>query len=158
MCQELRDELIRDEGLRLSAYKDSCGFWTIGVGHLLGGGDVPRMASITNAEAMALLEADVNTARETVEMVFPDWQPCRCGHIICSDERVRDRALVNMAFNRGLKHMQESTTITPAIRLAIVTQDWEPVAAAIAASPWAQQIKSRATRLAFMLKYGEVMP
>jgi lysozyme len=154
----LRDELVRDEGCRLAAYLDTTGNWTIGVGHLLGKGTQPRVSSITLDEAMAWLDMDSAVAEAAVKRIFPDWYPCQCGHVICEADRVRNRALINMTFNRGEQHMMDSTTITPAIRQAIAVGNWNSVAAAIGASPWAKQIGTRATRLAYMLENGEVMP
>jgi lysozyme len=158
MCNELRAELVRDEGCRLAAYKDTNGFWTIGVGHLLGNDVTPRVSRISSDEAMAWLEIDVRAAKAALVAVFPDWSPCACTHQTCEPDRVRTRALINMAFNRGETNMKMSTTITPAIRQAMKDGDWKPVTAAIAASPWARQIGARANRLAYMLENGEVMP
>ena len=151
----LREELTRDEGCRLAAYKDTAGLWTIGVGHLLG--PLQRMVSITPAESDALLAYDIEQAEKIAIRAVPMF------HILHDDRSdgraydVRWRALVNMAFNRG-NNMCTSTTITPAINDALQKNDWSGVAAVIAASPWAKQVGARATRLAFMLEHGEVMP
>lgn len=53
--------LIRREALVLSAYKDSKGIWTIGVGHTAAAGPpIPRAGlKITEAEGMALLRRDL---------------------------------------------------------------------------------------------------
>ena len=155
----LREELSRDEGRRLSAYRDSAGFWTIGVGHLLGPGTQPRMSAITDAECDALLDYDIKVAEAAARRVFDVGIGINANMWVLLDN-VRQRALVNMAFNRGEKHMSESTTITPAIRYALVAtfnqeDAWEKVAAAILASPWAAQIGARATRLATMLQTGQ---
>jgi lysozyme len=147
---KLRAELIRDEGLRFSAYQDTNGFWTIGVGHLLG--TEKRMLKITNEEVMALLDVDIREALTIVNRVFPE------GNLSGNYTRLTDaqlRALVNMAFNRGEKRMMESTTITPAIRKAIETGDWSSVTLTIMTSPWAKQIGKRAERLAYMLETGK---
>lgn len=158
----LRADLTRDEGLKLAAYQDTNGFWTIGVGHLLGAdGLQPRMLRVTNDEAMALLDWDIEIATNSARAVFD----CGTGansnlwHLL---DDVRQRALVNMAFNRGEKRMRESSTITPAIITAFQTfpfmlndQAWAAVADAILASPWAKQIGHRAERLAYMLKTGK---
>jgi lysozyme len=145
---KLEDELTRDEGKRLIAYKDSRGFWTVGVGHLLG--STPRMSSVTDAECYAMLDADIAEAVAAVRRVFspsPGWEDA---------EDVRMRALVNMTFNRGEEGMRSSTTITPAIKAAMAgTGSWTDVATAIAASPWAAQVGARATRLAHMLETGK---
>jgi lysozyme len=147
---KLRNELARDEGRRLLAYEDTNGFWTIGVGHLLG--SECRMTKITDDECDALLNADITEAEELVKSCVPLY-------FLLDD--VRQRALVNMAFNRG-HHMCTSTTITPAIVRAArggttQTEDWSAVAAAILKSPWAAQIGDRAKRLAYMLETGKTV-
>ena len=144
---KLEAELTRDEGRRLLAYRDSRGFFTIGVGHLLG--STPRMSSITEEECNALLDVDIAEAAAAVRRIFnppPGWEAA---------EDVRMRALVNMTFNRGESAVRTSTTITPAIKAAIAgTGPWTDVATAIAASPWGAQIGERSVRLAHMLETG----
>jgi lysozyme len=154
---KLKAELARDEGRKLTAYKDTNGYWTIGVGHLLG--TSPRMSNITDAECDALLDMDIDVAVAVCRRVFDTGIGMNADmwHIL---DDVRQRALVNMAFNRGEGRMQTSTTITPAIRTALVeTYDpvgrWKAVSNAIIASPWASQIGARATRLAKMLETGQ---
>ena len=50
--------LVKDfEGLRLNAYQDSVGVWTIGYGHT--GSDVKPGMTITQAKADQLLQADL---------------------------------------------------------------------------------------------------
>lgn len=143
--QRLRTELIRDEGLRLEAYLDSLGNWTIGVGHLLG--REKRMTRITMEESDAFLEVDLRVAESLARSCVPLFWQLTPG---------RQRALVNMAFNRG-GHMRDSTTITPAINAAAASgtsADWSKVRAAIASSPWASQVGARAQRLADLLEAG----
>jgi len=52
------------EGLRLTAYQDSGGVWTIGYGHT--GSDVKPGQTITQAQAEQLLQRDVATAEKAV--------------------------------------------------------------------------------------------
>lgn len=151
----LRRQLSRDEGRKLTAYKDTAGFWTIGVGHLLG--NEKRMDTITEDECNALLDWDIDIALRAVNNVFglPN---------VAKLNGARWRALINMAFNRGEGRMKSSTTITPAIRAAIMGDVditpaeqqllWDKVAEAILASPWAAQIGNRAKRLAEQLRTG----
>jgi len=140
----IKGQLERDEGRRLRAYRDTNGFWTIGVGHLLGLS--PRMSDITDAECDALLAMDIEIASRSVGSVF--------GFPVARIEAARLRALVNMMFNRGEEHVRSSTTITPAIKQALDDGDWKPVSAAILASPWGAQIKDRAKRLAQQFETG----
>lgn len=147
---KLKAELARDEDRRLTAYRDSNGYWTIGVGHLLGAS--PRMSSITDDECDALLEGDIKIAERGLVLVFGQMN----GGAGCGP--VRYRAMVNMMFNRGLERVRQSSTITPAIKVALATgseESWKKVADAIRVSPWAKQIKARAERLAVMLETGQ---
>jgi len=157
---KLREELIRDEGLVLLSYKDTNGFWTVGVGHLLG--STPRILSLTRAEAMAFLALDIAIAEQSVKDVFFTKSGLTAPSWVLVDD-VRQRALINMMFNRGEQHVRDSTTITPAIKAALQAEvyngfglkPWEAVSDAILASPWAKQIGQRAVRLAQMFKTGE---
>lgn len=156
---KLYADLARDEGERLTPYRDTNQLWTIGIGHLIDEGPdrMPRVLRITKAESRAWFEADVKWAIDLVHELFP--QTDETGSF-WTFEDARSRALVNMAFNRGEKHMRESKTITPAILFALqdaLTQSprWGAVAVAIRQSPWATQIGKRAERLAYMLETGK---
>jgi len=150
----LRAELERDEGRRLLAYQDSRGYWTIGIGHLLGSS--PRMSSITLEECYALLEVDVEEAIKIADRLLPAW-----AHWDCNDNHLgdsRQRAFLNMIFNRGEGAMRRSTTIMPAIIAASDgTGTWGMVSDTIKASPWAKQVGARATRLAYMFTIGDAI-
>lgn len=141
----LHQELIRDEGIVLNAYKDSQGFWTIGIGHLLG--NEKRMITITPNESVALLQIDIQVALGVAKDSIPKFDTL---------DDVRQRALVNMAFNRG-NHMKTSSTLTPAINKAIDANDWSLIEAAGINSQWAQQVGNRAKRLLHMLTTGEAV-
>ena len=138
---KLKEELIRDEGLRLTAYKDSVGLWTIGVGHLLGAH--ARMTVITLEEAYALLEADINMA----EMV------ARFHAGAAEADEVRFRALVNMAFNLG-NGLGEFKRFLGAVGRA----DWPKAAIFMMESKWARQVGKRAVRLRDMILTGNEKP
>lgn len=137
---KLRAELIRDEGLRLSAYKDSTGLWTIGVGHLLGAH--ARMTSITLTEAHALLEADINEAEMRARSFAGSVE----------GDEIRWRALVNMAFNLG-DRLGGFKRFLAACALA----DWPAAAIYMLQSKWAKQVGARALRLRDMIRTGVVL-
>jgi lysozyme len=137
---KLREELIRDEGLRLQAYKDSVGLWTIGVGHLLG--DTARMTSITLAEAYALLEADINEAEMRARKLVGSAEI----------EDVRWRVLVNMAFNLGDRLGQFKRFLG-----AVGVSDWTSASVYMLESKWAKQVGARAIRLSRMMLTGMVI-
>jgi lysozyme len=136
----LCDELIRDEGLRLISYQDSVGYWTIGVGHLLG--ERRRMTEVTLSEAMALLAVDIEKAEKLVYKYAP---PASLGN------DVRYRALVNMAFNLG-NGLAGFKNFLAAVRKS----DWMTAGVAMMDSKWAAQVGARAVRLRKMIETGEV--
>jgi Phage-related lysozyme (muraminidase) len=142
--EQLYKELIRDEGFKLDSYLDSKSLWTIGVGHLLG--TTKRMFSITYGEAIALLDYDIDISITLARSCIPKFDTL---------DEVRQRALINMAFNRG-NHMKTSTSITPAINLAIESGNWKSVSTIIGFSEWYSQVGIRAGRIAYMLEKGRI--
>lgn len=90
--------LIRQfEGLRLSAYQDTVGVWTIGYGTTRGVG--PGM-TISKSEAEALLEADVERFERELE----------CLVTVPLNQNQWD-ALVSFIYNLGAKNLASSTLL-----------------------------------------------
>lgn len=99
--QRINDAGLRliqnSEGLRLKAYQDSVGVWTIGYGHTA---DVKPGQTITETEALAFLRADVGWAEAAVEkLVTVPLTPGQFG------------ALVSFVFNLGAGALGESTLL-----------------------------------------------
>jgi lysozyme len=86
------------EGLRLAAYQDCAGVWTIGYGHT--GPDVFPGDTITEAEAEALLRADLAWA-------------VACVHRAVTTELTQPQfdALVDFCFNAGRGNFLGSTLL-----------------------------------------------
>src|SRR3990167_8425988 len=82
----LREQLARDEGLKLTAYQDALGVWTLGYGHNLAN-PIPRAA------AALILEADLDDALQQVRDRL-SWS--------IDVPEARRAVLVNMAFNLGM--------------------------------------------------------
>src|SRR5579885_2922272 len=88
----------KSEGLRLTAYQDQGGVWTIGYGHT--GHDVHEGATITEAQAEDLLYRDVQSAQLWVN------------HLVKVPlTQVQFDALVDFAFNLGLEALKHSTLL-----------------------------------------------
>ena len=85
------------EGLRLNAYQDSVGVWTIGYGHTLG---VHPGDTITQDEAEAFLRADLSNAESAVnhQVTVPLTQG-------------QFDALVSFVFNLGSGALASSTLL-----------------------------------------------
>src|SRR5271165_5063255 len=88
----------RFEGLRLKAYQDDGGVWTIGYGHT--GKDVKPRMTITEAKADDLLRSDVHTAVDAVSRLVT--VPLTQGQF---------DALVDFVFNLGPTKFAGSTLL-----------------------------------------------
>lgn len=131
----LRDQLMRDEGLRLKPYRDSVGKLTIGVGRNLD--DV----GISEEEAGLLLNNDIAAARADVFARLP-WATFL--------NEPRFAVLVNMRFNLGLAGL---FTFRQALA-AMERGDWAEAAKEMRDSHWAEQVGPRAHRLAQQMESG----
>lgn len=92
------DLLKRFEGLRLTAYQDSGGVWTIGYGHT--GPDVVRGRIITSTEAEALFEADIRRFERGVE-----------NSLARHATQNQFDAMVSLAYNIGIHAFRSSTLL-----------------------------------------------
>jgi lysozyme len=133
----LIEDLKRDEGLRLQAYQDTRGVWTIGYGH------TPAVeGAVWTPEAAAIqLEADVDRTLAEMDRELSWWRGL---------DDIRQDAMANMAFNLGVgglltfHHMLE----------ALEAHDWHTASAQMLLSRWAEEVEDRAARLAFMIRTG----
>ncbi len=135
--QELVDQIKRQEGLRLTAYQDTLGNWTIGYGH------TPSFPgqTITEAEADSWLTQDLNSAQTDLLSSLP-W---------CFSLSVpRYCVLWNMTFNMGIGHLLEFRLMLAAVRNA----NYSEAAKQMLNSLWASQVKGRATELAEQMETG----
>ena len=147
----LVEELRRDEGEELTAYKDTMGLWSIGVGHLLDpkrganpspfGIDLRNGGKITANQSEALLLADIKDKAAELDAAIPWWRGL-------SD--ARQRALLNMAFNLGVAGLLTFKNTLAAVKAGRYTD----AAAGMKNSKWAEQVHARADRLASMMVMG----
>lgn len=130
-------DLKRDEGLRLKAYKDTVGVWTIGYGRA----HVAPGTVWTQAQAEAALIEDVRKHNAELAAALP-W--------IGNLDLVRRRVLQNMAFNLGLKGLLGFKNTLGMVK----DGDYEGAARGMMNSLWAKQVKGRAVRLAEQMRTG----
>ena len=137
----LLDQLRRDEGLRLTPYRDSVGALTIGYGRNL------DAKGISRGEAEVMLEHDAAGAAAEVDGALP-WSG--------SLDDARRAVLVNMAFNMGLGvHGQSGLLGFTRTLAAVEAGDYDRAAAEMMDSKWARQVGPRAHRLARQMQTGE---
>jgi lysozyme len=143
MINNIIDQLMRDEGLRLKVYPDSRGFNTIGYGHNLDANPLPFDVSdgITEAQAMAILGQDVERISTYLQRQLP-W--------VVSLDDARHGVLQNMSFNMGvpgLLSFHHDLADTQA-------GNYEKAAADMKASLWYTEVGERAERLVQQMLTG----
>jgi lysozyme len=131
-----------EEGSSLSAYPDTKGFWTIGVGHKIGKGISELRLSAAVVEV--LFREDLAAATASVRHVLGEEDFNR----LAPARRV---ALISMAFQMGEKNLSEFHSTLGCVR----TGDWLGAAAHAGQSLWARQTPARAARTIAMLRTGE---
>lgn len=133
------DQLRRDEGEILHAYKDSLGYITIGVGRLI---DKRRGGGITPEESAYLLANDIEKKRIGIEKNLP-WY----GQL----DDARKGVLLNMAFQMGITGLLGFKNTLEMVRKG----DYEGAARGMLNSKWAKQTPNRAHRLSRQMATGE---
>ena len=153
----LMQKLIAHEGMRLDVYKDTLGINTIGIGRNLDDRgitkdeldwmDYPSIEyvysdGITEADAIYLAQNDVQIVEEELLRAHP-----------CVDrlDAVRQLVLVDMAFNLGVPRLCKFKKMWAAVE----AEDFPTAAKEMLDSRWANQVKSRATKLAHAMHHGE---
>lgn len=66
-----RDDLMREEGLRLSAYLDHLGFWSLGYGRLI---DSRKNGGISREEAAMMLDNDIARISKALDNDLTWWR------------------------------------------------------------------------------------
>ncbi len=145
----LKRELRRDEGERLTPYRDSLGYWTVGVGHLLCGNELERFVdpatgkprkALAEAECADMLLGDIIDAEKNLNRIFPGWRGL---------DDVRQRALLNLSFNLGPKLGKFVGFLR-----CVEDEQWSEAAKHLRNSLWWKQVKSRGPRIAHMIATG----
>lgn len=131
-------DLVRDEGLELSAYHDSEGYVTIGIGRMI---DRRRGGKITKEEAYYLAGHDIDGVERDLDRDLPWWRQMT---------EARQRALANMCFNLGLPKLLEFKVTLAHLKAGRYVE----AAREMMDSKWAKQVGDRAERLAEMIREG----
>jgi lysozyme len=136
---DLKQQLIRDEGIVKHAYQDSLGFTTIGVGRLI---DARRGGGLSDSEVDYLLTNDIEETTEQVLAAFP-WAT--------KLNEPRRAVLINMAFQLGIRGVLGFHRMLGSVE----DGQYDEAAMEMADSLWAQQTPERAKRLSKQMETGE---
>ena len=138
MVTSLNEQLRRDEGEVLSAYPDSLGYLTIGVGRLI---DKRRNGGITPEESAYLLNNDIQ--RKTVEVFAAlPW--------VKDLDQIRLNVLINMAFQLGTEGLLAFKNTLALIQGG----NYDKAAENMILSTWHSQTPARCERLAKQMRSG----
>lgn len=136
--KDIESQLREDEGEVLHVYKDSEGYFTIGIGILVdqrkGGGLLPEESSFIFQNRMRILKGRIRKALPWFEEL----------------DEARQGVLLNMAYQMGLDGLLKfKNTLT-----AIKTRQWTLASVGMLDSLWARQTPERAERLATQMRTG----
>lgn len=135
LLETVREELVGDEGLRLSPYRCPAGHLTIGVGHNL------DAAGISTRMAMAILDEDVFACIADLQ-TFP-W--------FASLNGPRTLAVINLRFNLGSAGLRTFTKFLAALD----ARDYVTAGDELVNSAWYHQVqRSRSTRIVRQIRDG----
>lgn len=132
------------EGRKSTLYKDSEGYWTIGVGHLI---DPDKGGTLPEPIIDALLLYDIDTHWTDLVRSQP-W--------VKGLDEVRQHVMLDMAFNMGTEPFDhDGVKDWPMFVEQVRTYQYDAAAANMRKTRWAKQVGERAERLARMMETGE---
>jgi lysozyme len=135
-----RDAMVRQlrlhEGERLKPYRCTAGKLTIGIGRNL------EDRGITAEESAMLLANDIGAIERQVLAALP-W--------VGEMDEVRQRVVVDMAFNMGIAGLLEFRRTLGAMQ----SRQYQQAATMMLDSKWAKQVGGRAERLSRMMATGK---
>lgn len=128
----IKDLLIKHEGMALYPYIDSVGKTTIGIGRNIDDN------GISEQEALFMLENDLRRVRLELEG-YPWYQGL---------SEVRQNALLDMCFNLGITRFRGFRKMIHALEIG----DFIAASIEMLDSRWSQQVGRRATELSMMIR------
>ncbi len=131
------------EGDKLTAYKDTKGIWTVGLGHMLSPQSHDWTGfTITAQQDEVYFNADIHDS-VAFAMRLPEWA--------ASDTACRHNALVELCFNMRGRWLEFILA-----RKAWAAQNWQVAHDELLNSDWAHEVgPTRSTRLANYILTGE---
>jgi len=141
--KRLEAQLVEDEGKRLIVYKDSLGFPTVGIGHLVTKADGLFVGdTISDERCDALFQADLDNTIKFIQayhqtLMAYEGQP----------DTVQE-AIVNMCFNLGIKGLLGF----PHFLADLAAKNYEAAAHELETSLWSKQVGARAARIVSVIR------
>ena len=131
----LEQSLIAHEGLKFKPYVDTVGKISCGIGRNL------TDKGISEAEAMAMMRADIVESISELDRAFHGWR---------NHSQVRQDVLVELQFNMGANRLAGFKKFWA----AMAVKDYATAASELMASKWATQVGQRAKTLSDRIRSG----
>lgn len=155
----IEEQLKIDEGSSLTIYKDTKGYWTVGIGHL-----IKRDSTIHREEAIRLLDKELNrstqgsiTTSEQSYLFSKDLAAVQKGiahssfyGVYQALDEVRQSAIQNMCFQLGVLGVSKFRKMWA----ALARGDYSQAAKEGLDSAWFKQTPNRARRVMETLRTG----
>lgn len=136
MRRQLKDQLIKHEGLAKKVYRCPAGYLTIGIGRNL------EAVGITEAEALYLLDNDISRVIKELNLSLP-W--------VLALDSVRLQVVANMCFNLGISRLLGFKKMLAALKIS----HYEKAADEMVDSKWYNDVGQRAKELVEMMRTGK---
>ena len=140
---QLREQLIIDEGQVNEIYNDHLGYATFGIGHLVLEGDPEHGMEVGTAVAE---DRVIECFAKDVEIVLEDCKKLHDGWDGYPQEV--KQIVANMMFNMGLTRLSKFNKHNAALQCG----DWKEAAVEGRDSRWYKQVTNRAERLMLRLE------
>lgn len=138
--ERLKKQVIANEGMRKTAYKDTLNNWTIGVGHLIKIPDEEYLIDkeLTDIEVDQIFTTDLNQAIDDArKFIDADTIPEEAFEVV-----------IDMAFNLGLPRLMKFQNFQQALK----EKDYKRASREMLDSVWAKQLPNRSKRLANQMR------
>lgn len=129
--EQIRQNLIAEEGLELHLYKCPADHWTIGVGRNL------QSRGISETTAMQMLDEDIDICLAELNATINNFERL--------PEPVQ-LTLVDLCFNIGLKRLLGFKKTLKYIQEGLITGNYTKAAVELLDSAYARQVPNRARR------------
>jgi lysozyme len=138
--ERLKKQVIANEGMRKTAYKDTLDNWTTGVGHLIKLPDEEYLIEkeLTDIEVDQIFTTDLNQAIDDArKFIDADTIPEEAFEVV-----------IDMAFNLGLPRLMKFQNFQQALK----EKDYKKASREMLNSLWAKQLPNRSKRLAKQMR------
>lgn len=154
--QQLKKDLVIDEGKHNKPYKDSKGFWTIGIGYFIG--EDLKDLHLSDAVVYLMAEEKIENACKSAVKIFTE-------EYFYSLSEARQNAIINLIFNMGEGNLEKGfrsfTETIPLMKKGL----WHLAAINLSKSLWARDVdprqrpnQGRDDRIVYMIETGEYHP